>query len=332
MHDVASAFDGTAVDLSVLWIPLKHRGETVGLVYLEKNRDDRECCKQAIESFRLLAAQAATTLSNLRLAEDLEREMGLRKCVEASRDTLREAMFQQKIFETQADVSTVSRLAALGELAGSIVHEVNQPLTALSSSAEACLRWLSRDPPQVSEAQDAVRQVIREGKRAIAIVSGLEALVRGSQANLGRIRFADVLCEVLNLLRAELDRFSVIVQADIDDTLPEIRGDSFQLQQVVFNILRNSIEAMKQVNDRPRTIEISCRVSNSEIVAAFSDCGVAPSAENTDRWFDPLFTTKDSGLGMGLSICRRIIKAHQGRIWVEKNSTFGVTFAFALPA
>lgn len=332
MNDVVSAFDATAIDLSVLWIPLRYRGEIVGLVYLEKNRDDRECCRQAIESFRLLAAQAATTLSNLRLTEDLEREMRLRRGVEASRDEMREALLQPRVCaETKGELSTVSRLASLGELAVSIVHEVNQPLTALLSSAEACFRWLSRNPPEVSEAQDAVSQVIREGKRAIAIVSALEALARGSRANLGHIRFADVLCEVLSLLRAELERFSVVVHSDIDETLPEIRGDSFQLQQVVFNLLRNSIEAMKQVNDRPRAIEISCRVRDSEVVAAFSDCGVASTAENTDRWFDPLFTTKDSGLGMGLSICRRIIKAHRGRIWVEKNRTFGLTFAFALP-
>jgi C4-dicarboxylate-specific signal transduction histidine kinase len=242
-------------------------------------------------------------------------------------------MLRRKIIaETEPKLSTASRLAALGELAGSIVHEVNQPLTALSNSAEACLRWLSREPPQFSEAQDAIRQVIREGKRAIAIVSGLEALARGSQTTPGHIRFADVLFEVLDLLRVELERFSVVVSVDIEETLPEIRGDSFQLQQVVFNLLRNSIEAMKQVNDRPRMIEISCRLTNSEIVAAFSDSGVASGTEDTDRWFDPLFTTKDSGLGMGLSICRRIIKAHQGRIWVEKNSAFGLTFAFALPA
>src|SRR5262249_17427757 len=195
--------------------------------------------------------------------------MRLRRRVEASRDDMHETMLQRRVCaETKGELSTVSRLAALGELAGAIVHEGNQPLTALLSSAEACFRWLSRDPPGVSEAQDAVRQGIREGKRAIAIVSGLEGLARGFPAKLGHTRLADVLFEVLNLLHVELERFSVVVHADIDETLPEIRGDSFQLQQVVFNLLRNSIDAMKQVDDRPRAIEISCRVRDSEVVAA----------------------------------------------------------------
>jgi C4-dicarboxylate-specific signal transduction histidine kinase len=173
--------------------------------------------------------------------------------------------------------------------------------------------------------------VIREGKRAVAIVSGLEALARGAQVNPGYLRLGDVVFEVLNLLRAELEQSSVVVHADIDEALPEFRGDGFQLQQVVLNLLRNSIESMRQVHDRPRAIAISCRADGAEIEAAFSDSGAGSSSENTDRLFDPLFTTKDSGLGLGLSICRRIINAHRGRIWVEKNNGFGLTFAFALP-
>lgn len=373
MSEVVSAFDGTAIDLSVLWIPLRHATETIGLVYLEKDRHGGPCCKQAIEGFRLLAVQAAAALSNLRLAEDLERETCLRQRIEASRDEIYESMLQhqhlgktgdfrfnvrtgvstgsrecrrilglhtetetfdrdcwmrqlhpddryrveseiaatllvrgpirmecriirdggvrhifsearpeldqngdlqyrgivaditerkaaEKIFaETEAELSTASRLASLGELAGSIVHEVNQPLTALSNSAEACRRWLLRDPPQTSEAREAVCQVIREGKRAVGIVSGLEALARGARVNPGYLRLGDVVFEVFNLLRAELEQSSVVVHADIDEALPELRGDGFQLQQVVLNLLRNSIESMRQVYDRPRAIEISCR-------------------------------------------------------------------------
>ena len=144
---------------------------------------------------------------------------------------------------------------ALGELAGSIVHEVNQPLTALITSAEACRCWLSRCPMEISEVVEAANQVVNKGKRDVAIAGGLEVLAKGAQANLSFIMIDGVILEVLGMFRDELEKSSISVHADIDEGLPELRGDRLQLQQVVFSLLRNGIDAMKDVHGRARRLE-----------------------------------------------------------------------------
>ncbi|MBR0695243.1 PAS domain-containing protein [Bradyrhizobium lablabi] len=235
--------------------------------------------------------------------------------------------------ETQAELSTASRLATLGELAGSIVHEVNQPLTALITRAEACCRWLSKCRMEISEAVEAANQVVNKGKRDAATVGGLEVLAKGAQANLSFIRIDGVILEVLGMFRDELEKSSISVRADIDESLPELRGDRLQLQQVVFNLLRNGIDAMKDVHGRLRRLEISCRADDAEMFTVFRHCAGSSGTSTNDmnRLFDPFFATTDSGMSLGLFISRRIIEAHRGRIWAERNEDCGLTIRFALP-
>jgi signal transduction histidine kinase len=429
MNEVLSRFDG--IELSVLWIPLRYQGDTVGLIYLEADRGG-SFGATSIESFSAIAIQAAAVLANLRVADDRARETRL-KHAEASRDQIYDSMLRHqcigkigdfkfnpttgasigsKLFrildvspeaekldleiwigklhpddrarveretsiavatgstlqleyrimketngngdllyrgividiterkaaerlfaETQAELSNASRLAALGELAGSIVHEVNQPLTALITSAEACRCWLSRCPMEISEAVEAANQFVNKGKRNVTIAGGLEVLAKGAQANLSFIGIDGVILEVLGMFRDELEKSSISVRADIDEGLPELRGDRLLLQQVVFNLLRNGIDAMKDVHGRPRRLEISCRADDVEMLTTFRHCGggSGTNTNDTNRLFDPFFTTSDSGMSSGLFISRRIIEAHRGRIWAERNEDCALTIRLALP-
>lgn len=163
--------------------------------------------------------------------------------------------------------------------------------------------------------------------------SGLEALAKGAQANLSFIMIDGVILEVLGMFRDELEKSSISVHADIDEGLPELRGDRLQLQQVVFSLLRNGIDAMKDVHGRARRLEISCRADDVEMLTAFRHCGGGSGTDTNDmnRLFDPFFTTRDSGMSLGLFISRRIIEAHRGRIWAERNEDCGLTIRLALP-
>jgi len=183
-----------------------------------------------------------------------------------------------------------------------------------------------------SEAVEAANQVNR-GNRDLAIVGGLEVLAKGAQANLRFIRIDAVILEVLGMLRGELEKSSISVRADIDEALPELRADRLQLQHVVFNLLRNGIDMMKDVHGRPRRLEISCRADGVEMLTAFRHCGGGPGTNTNDmnRLFDPFVTTRGSGMSLGLFISRRIIEAHRGRICIERNEDCGLTIRFALP-
>jgi two-component system, LuxR family, sensor kinase FixL len=246
-------------------------------------------------------------------------------------DVTERKMSEEIFANVQTELSTTLRLASLGELAGSVVHEVNQPLTAMISNADACRRWLAREPADLREALDAVDQIAREGRRAVAVIGGLEALAKGAQIRLSYVNLNDVILEVLTLSRTQLERARVAVRADLHDSLPEIQGDRLQLQQVIFNLLKNAIEARKAVHDRPRLLRISSQISDDEIVTAFHDVGEGVEPAHIDRIFEPLFTTKGEGLGLGLSICRRIIKAHKGAMWAEPNEQHGLSVMFTLP-
>ena len=178
---------------------------------------------------------------------------------------------------------------------------------------------------------EAANQVVNKGERDVAFVGGLEVLAKGEQANLRFIRIDGVILEVLGMLRDELEKSSISVRADIDEGLPELRGDRLQLQQAVFNLLRNGIDAMKDVHGRARRLEISCRADNVEMLTAFRHCGGGSGTNENDmnRLFDP--TTRDAEMNFGLFISRRIIEAHRGRMWAKRNEDCGLTIWLALP-
>jgi signal transduction histidine kinase len=238
---------------------------------------------------------------------------------------------EQALTDTRNELARAVRLASLGELAGSIVHEINQPLTGIIMSAEACLRWLTQDPPEPGEARKSAMRVIEQGRRASDVVTSLRSLARDTQPRFTNVLINDALEEVLRLLKADLERADVTLKTALDRSIPAVEGDRVQLQQVVHNLVRNAIDAMIAVNDRPRVLTVSSRVADGHVSVKIADTGVGIASTSMERLFDALYTTKGDGLGLGLSICRKVITLHGGRLWVEENMDHGVTFTFTLP-
>jgi signal transduction histidine kinase len=245
-------------------------------------------------------------------------------------DVTEQKAAEQTIADAHAALARATRLAALGELAGSIIHEVNQPLTAIIANADACLRWLAREPADADSACQSARRVIEQGRRATDVVSGLRSLVRDSPPRFAGVRVNETIEEVLVLLKRELELGGVALKTDLDPMMPEVEADRGQLQQVVLNLVRNAIEAMADV-DGLRALRVSSKAVDGLATVSIADTGVGIDPAAAEQLFTALYTTKDEGLGLGLSICRRIVDAHGGRLWAGKNTASGSTFSFSLP-
>jgi signal transduction histidine kinase len=238
---------------------------------------------------------------------------------------------EQALTDARTELARALRLASLGELAGSIIHEINQPLTGIITSAEACLRWLGRDPAEPGEARKSATRVVEQGRRATSVVAGLRSLTRDAQPHFADVGIHEAVEEVLLLLKRELERADVTLRIDFDRSLPRVEGDRVQLQQVVLNLVRNAIDAMAGVTERARILTASSTIADGHVSVAIADTGVGIASASRERLFDALYTTKREGLGLGLSICRKIIAVHGGRLWVEENTSPGATFTFTLP-
>jgi C4-dicarboxylate-specific signal transduction histidine kinase len=238
---------------------------------------------------------------------------------------------EQALTDARNELARAVRLASLGELAGSIVHEINQPLTGIIMSAEACLRWLARDPAEPVEARKSAIRVIEQGRRARDVVAGLRSLARDAQLRFTDVQINDAIEEILLLLKRDIERADVTLRAALDRSKPVVEGDRVQLQQVVHNLVRNAIDAMTAASRRPRVLTVSSKVADGHVSVEIADTGVGIAAASRERLFDALYTTKGDGLGLGLSICRKIITVHGGRLWVEENTAHGATFTFTLP-
>lgn len=220
----------------------------------------------------------------------------------------------------------------MGELAGSIIHEINQPLAAIVTNAEASLRWLDREVPELDEAREAISDLVRAGRRAADVIKRLNALARKSGFELARIDINGAIQEVLAVLRSELERGGVVLNVELFAGDRPVLADRIQLQQVLLNLIRNGIEAMSNVTDRARNLRISSQpTENGEALVAVEDSGMGLDTATADRVFDPLFTTKPDGMGMGLSICRSIVDAHRGRLWASPCLPHGTVFRFTVP-
>jgi C4-dicarboxylate-specific signal transduction histidine kinase len=234
--------------------------------------------------------------------------------------------------EAQANLAHVVRITTLGELAASIAHEVNQPLAAVVANAEACLRWLDRGTPDLDAVRRSVEWVIDDCNRASEVIRRVRALANKAEIEKMPLDVNDVAREVIALVQREITSHQVSLQMELTPTLPMILGDRVQLQQVIINLVINGIEAMQSVTDRRRELVIRSRQDETQqVLVSVADCGVGISAENADRLFNAFFTTKSSGMGMGLSICRSIMEAHGGRLWATANMPHGATFQFTLP-
>jgi C4-dicarboxylate-specific signal transduction histidine kinase len=234
--------------------------------------------------------------------------------------------------DAQANLAHVVRITALGELAASIAHEVNQPLAAVVANAEACLRWLRRRTPDVDAACRSVEWIIDDSNRASEVIRRVRALANKTSLEKTPLDVNDLVREVITLVQRELISHQVSLRTELASALPMILGDRVQLQQVIINLVMNGVEAMQSVTDRPRELLIRSRQDEKQqVLVGVTDSGVGISAENADRLFNAFFTTKSSGMGMGLSICRSIMEAHGGRLWATANVPHGATFQFTLP-
>jgi signal transduction histidine kinase len=223
-------------------------------------------------------------------------------------------------------------VTTLGELTASIAHEVNQPLAAVVANAEACLGWLDRETPNLDEVRRSVEWIIKDGKRAGEVIRRVRGLLNKTESQKAPLRINDVVNDVTALVQRELFSHRVLLQMELAPALPVILADRIQLQQVIINLVINGIEAMQAVTDRPRELVLRSHQDAHQVLVSVKDCGVGISSKNADRLFNAFFTTKSSGMGMGLSICRSIIEAHGGRLWAEPNLPQGATFHFTLPS
>ena len=239
---------------------------------------------------------------------------------------------ERNLQTTQAELARVSRLTTMGELAASIAHEVNQPLTAVINNGSACLRLLANNNLEPEVLRRALEGIIADGTRASTVLARIRAFIKKEPAEKSELDINEVIQEVLVLAGRELYEHQVLPNHQLKTDLPSVLADRVQLQQVLLNLIMNGIEAMAAVTDRPRLLGVQSRIDESgDVLVAVSDSGTGFGLE-LDRVFNPFFTTKANGMGMGLSISRSLVESHGGRLWAAPNSPHGAVFSFTLPA
>jgi PAS domain S-box-containing protein len=235
--------------------------------------------------------------------------------------------------EAQMELAHVNRIATMGQLSASIAHEVNQPVAAVLMNAGAALRWLSAQTPDLKEARDALGRIVKDAKRAGEIIDRIRALIKKVAPQKDRLDINEAVLEVVALTRSELLRDRVSLETQLAEDLPQVHGDRIQLQQVLLNLIVNAVEAMRGVGDGARELRVGTeKDASGGVLVAVRDTGPGLDPQSGGRLFEAFYTTKPSGMGMGLSICRAIIEAHGGRIWATANQPRGAAFQFTLPA
>jgi signal transduction histidine kinase len=259
------------------------------------------------------ALEMATHLAGIAIERKLARE---------ERERLRQA---------QADLARVSRVTTMGELTASLAHEVNQPIAAALTNANTCLRWLTRDQPDLEEAREAASRIVKDGTRAAEIIKRIRLLFKKGSPERELVDVNEVIREMIVLLRSEATRYNISVRTELAADLHQVLGDRVQLDQVMMNLIVNSIDATKEVDGARELAVKSQRTEKEEVLVSVSDSGVGLPVQQADQIFKAFFTTKPHGTGMGLSISRSIIESHGGRLWAANNSPCGASFCFRLP-
>ena len=251
----------------------------------------------------------------------------LRRTAEALRAS------EEQLQQTQAELARVSRVTTLGELTAAIAHEVNQPITAIVTNAQAALRWLECRPPDLEEARQTIARIVKDGRRAGEVIGRIRALIKKAPQRKDEVAMNEAILEVVALTRGEAIKNGVSVHTQLTEDLPTIQGDRVQLQQVIINLIINAIEAMSATNEAPKEVLLStARAEPDAVHVAVRDTGAGLGPAVLERFFEAFYTTKANGMGLGLSICRSIIEAHDGRLWATANLPRGAIFQFTLPA
>ena len=277
------------------------------------------------ETFALMAMIGLLGLSGLALVVGK-----LRQNRAAARE--REIADQERNAAMQAELARVARLTTMGEMASSIAHEINQPLASVVNNANAARRWLDRDPPNIEEAQAALRRIVNDGERGSGIIGSIRALVKKGDRSRGQVDLNELINDAMRLAEDQFRRHGVSIRSELADDLPRVMADRVQLQQVMLNLFLNAAEAMLSIDDRERLVRVRSEKYNGQgalIVVEDSGTGIEP--EDAKRIFEAFFTTKAEGMGMGLSICRSIVESHGGRITVANANPYGSVFQVILP-
>jgi signal transduction histidine kinase len=278
--------------------------------------DDRpmEADLRAIDLLKIFASRAAAELKRQRAEDELH-------AVLQERERLRRA---------QAELARINRVSTMGELTASLAHEIKQPIGAAVTNAEASLRLLNRDHPDIAEAREAALEMVKDARRAADIIDRVRSLYQKGSSTLDAVDVNEVIGEMMVMLQNEAKRHSVRIHTDLAAGLPAVMADRVQLQQVLMNLMLNGIEAMR---DASGELSIKSQLAeDGQLLISVTDQGVGLPTENPDQIFNPFFTTKSQGTGLGLAITRSIIESHGGRIWATPNPGRGATFMFTLPS
>ncbi|HTQ51265.1 MAG TPA: ATP-binding protein, partial [Candidatus Acidoferrales bacterium] len=267
-----------------------------------------------------------------RLEPEFDTHGALTSILTIARDVTELKRHEEQLRQTQAELARVARVTILGELTASIAHEVNQPLMGVVTNANAATRWLAAVPPDLEEARLAVGRIARDGNRASEVIKRIRALMNKGEAVKVPIDLNELIQETITLTEPEVNHDRVTLRAELSPALPRVTADRVQLQQVILNLIMNALDSLSAVADRARVLHICSDHSQPDAVrVAVEDTGGGIAPQDTERIFEPFYTTKPHGLGMGLAISRSIVEAHGGRLWATPNNGAGVTFQFALP-
>jgi NO-binding membrane sensor protein with MHYT domain/signal transduction histidine kinase len=314
---------------------------TVELIVQRVHPEDAALVKRTIESaaqggedfdheYRLVMPDSSIKYVHV-VAHALSEESGSIEFVGAVMDVTERTRAEEALRQAQADLAHVNRVTTMGELTAALAHEVNQPIAAAVTNANTCLRWLAGDTPNLDEARAAATRIVNDGRRAAEIVSRIRLLFKKGTPEQEPVDVNEIIREMIVLLGVEATRYSISVRTELAGDLPHAIGDRVQLQQVIMNLIMNSVDAMKNV-DGTRELSINSRLAeNAEILVSVSDSGVGLPPQQADRIFNAFFTTKLNGTGMGLRISRSIVESHGGRLWADSNSPRGASFHFTLP-
>ncbi len=266
------------------------------------------------------------------VAHSTRDQNGQLEYIASVQDVTARRLAEEALSKARSALSHVARVTSLGVLTASIAHEVNQPLSGIVTNASTCLRMLAADPPNVEGARETARRTIRDGNRASEVITRLRALYGKKDPTSEAVDLNEAAREVIALSMSELQRGQVILRPELTDDLPLVTGDRMQLQQVILNLIRNASDAMSTVDDRPRQLLIRTeRDEDDRVRLTVQDAGVGFDSQAADRLFESFYTTKNDGMGIGLSVSRSIIESHHGRLWATLNKGPGATFSFSIP-
>jgi C4-dicarboxylate-specific signal transduction histidine kinase len=308
---------GKSIARSVLCMPLLKQGNLIGLIYLENNQTPNVFCSERLTMLEILASQAAVSIETAQLYARLIEDNQVRAQVEA------------ELLRSQTELARVSHLTVMGELSASIAHELSQPLLAIVSNAGASLRWLKREPADIEEALAGLEGIRLDGIRASNILKALRSLAKQAPPNLQVIFLDRLVLEVLRLTASATEKLGVKLDISLKADTATL-ADPVQIQQVIYNLVTNALEALSSVAQENRRLVIASSVENNTVKITIEDTGPGIAEEDRERVFDTLYTTKTEGMGIGLAICRSVVKAHGGSLTIESGEYGGCRICFGI--